>query len=243
MITIRKYIHEIKYRMFFIAISWFSNIYLSYYYVNTLIYIIIKPGLTLYKNNELYFVYTHLNEIFNSYISLVFMCANSITMIIMTYNLLVFFKPGMYIEEYCNVKKLFIKFNLLWIYTIISMYYIMLPFSWTFFLSYQSTSFFEKNTQIFFEAKIQEYVSFIYELYYICLTINIFIYILVYTIQKYKLSKKYIYLIIFTFSTIITPPDVYSQIMTSCFLIVILELYTYITILTKYSLRKPIKAY
>jgi len=240
--AIKKYINEIKYRLFFISISWLLNICLSYYYIETIIFITIKPGLVLYTNDNLYFVYTHLNEIFNSYLSLIFMCANNITLLIIMYHLFMFFKPSMYIKEYNEVKKLFILFNVLWVSNIITLYYIILPFSWKFFLSYQSTSILEKSTSFFFEAKIQEYIYFIYELYYICFIFNVFFYFIIFFIQKFSFNKKYIYLIIFIFSTVITPPDVISQLMLSCVLIVIIEIYLYYNIFLN-NLRKPIKTY
>ncbi|MBC8294737.1 MAG: twin-arginine translocase subunit TatC [Pelagibacterales bacterium] len=136
----------------------------------------------------------------------------------------------------------FFLFNVLWVSNIITLYYIILPFSWKFFLSYQSTSILEKSTSFFFEAKIQEYIYFIYELYYICFIFNVFFYFIIFFIQKFSFNKKYIYLIIFIFSTVITPPDVISQLMLSCVLIVIIEIYLYYNIFLN-NLRKPIKTY
>ena len=79
MLMFKNYIEEIKNRVILILISWLLSIIICYNYIETIIYIIIKPGLYLYTHNNLYFIYTNLNEIFYTYMYLIITCANHLS--------------------------------------------------------------------------------------------------------------------------------------------------------------------
>jgi sec-independent protein translocase protein TatC len=83
----------------------------------------------------------------------------------------------------------------------------------------------------FFEAKIIEYFKFFTDLYYICL---ITVYILIVatvllnsvfiTMVKIKNLRKFFYFAFLAFSTILTPPDIISQILLTGNLIFVYEI-------------------
>jgi len=93
---------------------------------------------------------------------------------------------------------------------------------------------------LFFEVKINEYLNYFFTLYFICLMMSqIFSVIsiklnMIYKQSHFKRIKTYrkkLYFLFFIFSTIITPPDLISQILLGLVLIVILELTLFLIIL------------
>ena len=72
--------------------------------------------------------------------------------------------------------------------------------------------------------------------YTISLSCQVFIFLSIFIIKRYKINKKYLYSSILILSTIVTPPDILSQITLSFTIILIVETYIYLSIL-----RKPIK--
>ena len=89
-----------------------------------------------------------------------------------------------------------------------------------------------KLTTLYFESKINEYFLFYMSLYYICVfyfQIWIFLFIAFdffnsKNIIRVKNLRKFFYYVLVVFSTLITPPDVYSQMCISLFFIVSYEI-------------------
>jgi len=105
----------------------------------------------------------------------------------------------------------------------------ILPYCWSFFLSFQSTII-NQAIKIHFEAKITEYIDFYISLYSLCngscqvfLILFLFIETRFDKINFIKNSRKIIYFILFIIATLITPPDVTSQIIIGCSFILMYE--------------------
>jgi len=113
-----------------------------------------------------------------------------------------------------------------------------LPVCWDFFSSFQTST--NQYINIFFEAKITEYFSLYMLVYYITsLTFQIFVIVFL-TInlldKKFefiKTTRKIFYMLFILLATLVTPPDVISQLLTvSCFILVY-ESFIVITVLKK----------
>ena len=90
---------------------------------------------------------------------------------------------------------------------------------------------FNNSTQFFFEAKLEEYIMFLYELYYISIISQIFLVFSIFTIKTYEINKKYLYSSILIFSTVVTPPDIISQLIVSITIIIVIEVYIYMRLM------------
>jgi sec-independent protein translocase protein TatC len=122
-------------------------------------------------------------------------------------------------------------FIIAWICSIILLKEFIVPFSWSFFLSFQETNDILQPASFFFEARIIEYLNYFINLYYICLIncqilalLILFLNNISEKIGTIKTFRKLFYFIFIVFSTITTPPDVVSQIIMSLSLIAIYEL-------------------
>jgi Sec-independent protein secretion pathway component TatC len=105
----------------------------------------------------------------------------------------------------------------------------ILPACWNFFLSFQQTIV-NNSVNLYFEAKINEYLKFYINLYFMCnLSCQMFMIIILFLIyikgdlELIKKFRKIFYFSFVIFATIVTPPDVTTQLILSSSMICIYE--------------------
>lgn len=223
------YYLEIKNRILLLLFTWASLLIVCYYFKEPLLFTFIDSN--KYYNNVPYFIFTNVDEIFYVYLRLIFFIANQITFIITLYHGLIFLTLGLYYSEYIQLKSILKIFIITWLCSIILLKKIVVPFSWSFFLSFQETNNYLQPASFFFEARILEYFDYFINFYYICvancqlLTLSIlFLNNISEKIGTIKTFRKLFYLVFILFSTITTPPDIFSQIAMSSSLILTYEL-------------------
>lgn len=227
-----RYYIEIKNRFTLIVFAWILALAICYYYKEALLFVLINSNNSVLGAYEKpYFIFTNITEMFYVYIELSLFISNQIAILVLFYQTLMFLSLGLYTFEFLRLKSVFQIFIVSWLASTILLYKFVIPFSWNFFLSFQQSSNNIQPISIFFEAKIMEYFHYFTSLYYICLINCQFLAILIVFLTslneklgKTKAFRKLFYLIFVVFSTIVTPPDVISQITISLFLILIYEL-------------------
>lgn len=238
------YFIEIKNRSILLLISWISTFCICYSYKEILLFLFIKPSLKLYTFKNLYFITTNITEIFNTYINLASFISNQIFLFYVLYNIINFFISGLYKFEKNNLKQTIYIFLFFWILSCISLYYLIFPFSWNFFLNFQQ-NLYHHHLQLHFEAKLSEYLNFFFILFKLSnlnsqiLTL-LFIYINninnnLIIIKKYK---KIIYFFIFITATIITPPDIFSQLFLGIFILFFYEIIIFLILIKNIIINK-----
>lgn len=225
------YFSELKNRIILLILCWLSSFFTCYYYKEVLLFLFIKPSLNLTsKFNKIYFISTNITEIFNTYINLAIFISNQIIFILLIKHFIFFIMPGLYKYEINTLKKVVLIYLIFLINSILLFYFILLPISWNFFFHFQKV-FSNNQLNLYFEAKLSEYLDFFMNLNqistFICqLFTLIFIYIT--SIKNYltfvKKSKKIIFFLLFILATVITPPDIFSQIILGSFIIIIYEI-------------------
>jgi len=222
------YIVELKNRLSLITLNSISIIFTSYYYKEIILFTLIElTGFTNEFSMKPYFIFTNVTELFYVYIDLILFLTTQICVSVVLYHLIIFLALGFYRQE-LRLLKLGIKiFILTWFFTLFLLYKLILPFSWSFFISFQQNAFNIQPISFFFEAKISDYLTYIKELYYLCLLCCFFLVSILaflnWQADDIKKHRKLFYFIFVIFSTLITPPDVLSQIIISLTLITIYE--------------------
>lgn len=153
------------------------------------------------------------------------------TLPIIYYNMLVYMKSGLYNYEYIRLKQLLIiSFSFFIISIVITCVYI-LPFGLTFFINEIL------NMHIVFTPQLSSYLGFIGDIllytligfqipvFFVAINSNSSVQNNIRSITK--LSRSIIYFLFILISTIITPPDVFSQIFLSIIFIFIFELLSF----------------
>nr|YP_010119675.1 Sec-independent protein translocase component TatC [Pseudo-nitzschia cuspidata]QRC12167.1 Sec-independent protein translocase component TatC [Pseudo-nitzschia cuspidata] len=228
-----QYYIEIKNRSMLLLFTWVSLLIVCYDFKEPLLFIFIDSN--KYYNNMPYFIFTNVDEIFYVYLRLILFIANQITIIMALYHGLMFLTLGLYYSEYKQLKLILKIFIITWLCSIILLRKIIMPFSWSFFLSFQETNNHLQPASFFFEARILEYFDYFTNFYYLCvmncqlLTLSV---LFLNKISKetgtIKTFRKLFYLVFILFSTITTPPDIFSQIIMSTSLILIYEILVFL---------------
>lgn len=225
-----KYILELKNRLFLSCFSWFITFIVCYNYKKTLLFLLIKLNIKLYHSESFYFITTNLTDVFNVYIKICCFISNQFFIIYLIYNCLLFISPGLFYYEYKNLKLIVLFSLFLNCVNIVAFNSLFLPYLWSFFLSYFENNVVE-NINIFFEIQITDYFLFYINTYYILILISqlfLIIFMILFFISNkinvIKTTRKLTYAIFLIFSTIITPPDVISQVILTIFFILLYEI-------------------
>ena len=223
------YYLEIRNRILLLLFAWASLLIICYHFKESLLFLLINSN--KYYNNTPHFIFTNVDEIFYVYLRLVFFITNQFTLILALYHGLMFLALGLYQTEYYRLKSIVKIFILAWLFSIILLKKVVIPFSWSFFLSFQETNNYLQPASFFFEARIFEYLDYFTNFYYICVANCQLLALSVLFLNNIsekagtiKTFRKLFYLVFILFSTITTPPDIFSQIIMSSSLILIYEL-------------------
>jgi sec-independent protein translocase protein TatC len=237
------YILEIKNRIILLLFTWSTVFLICYRYKEIMLYIIIKPSFSnniLSNVNNIYFITTNITEIFNTYINIANIFSNKICLLFFLMHFIIFIKKGLYQNEINIIKKIFITYTILSFFSIILLYHVIVPLSWNFFFNFQEIVF-NDQLNVYFESKLSEYLTFYKNLLKISnLLCQIFtcIFIFISHIKNYlkivKKYKKFLFFFLFLIATLITPPDMFSQILLGGILLIIYEIFFLILLYLNY---------
>ena len=238
-----KHFKEIKNRIIIIIISYITFFIICFFYGLTIL------KLTILLQNELskyvfnYFIFTSITELFLIYFELSFFLTNFLFYFNILYNLICFLSSGLYTQEYGYLKIYYFLTFLLSIISIVFTHFLMIPFLVNFFLSFQTISNTNDPINLYFEAKIYEYLKFYKEVYFNnfinfqLLNLMIFGFYTTnsFVLSNIKTNRKYFYFVFLFISTILTPPDIISQLITYLFITCFFELSLFLFILKKFK--------
>ena|SRR6476620_2444763 len=246
----RIYLLEIRNRLILTFFTWLSMVVVTYSYKETLLFIILQPN-KLFESGmdpySFYFIFTNVTEIFSVYIQLIIFLSTQIVFIYFIYHCFNFLSLALFNWEY-YLFTLFLKLSfIVWCFSIILTNYVIIPLTWDFFFSFQKLAS-DQFMSLHFEAKLNEYLNFYVSLYYLCIfycqTFTIIIFFLSFvnsnfiTIKKFRKLYYYIFVL---FSTLVSPPDIISQILISLLLIFSYEILVIVFITKAFLSGQPVK--
>lgn len=202
---------ELKNKGLLTLFSWFFCFFVSYFYKETLLFILTYKTFLLTKKS--YFVYTNVMEIFVIYFKLSKFISTQIFAFYFTINLFSFLTPAFYSSEFFFLKKnllLLISLILFSIFFLISFFF---PYLWLFFSNFQK---FSLVNLLHFEVSISDCLSVFIKTYYLLVFYSFIITIAFILIKHLFLKReanvhfrKLIYFFIFL-SLSLNLPEVYS---------------------------------
>lgn len=244
----KTYILEIKNRLVLTFLTWITMIVVGYLYKETLLFLILQPNKLFESNTDaFYFIFTNVTEIFSVYIQLILFLSTQIVFIYFIYHCFIFLSLALFSWEYQG-SLMFLRLSfIVWCFSTILTNYFIIPLTWNFFFSFQTLAS-DQFMSLHFEAKLNEYLDFYISLHYLCI-----IYCQIFTIIIFFLSfvglnfvaikkfRKLYYYIFILFSTLVSPPDIISQIVVSLLLICSYEVLVFVYITKGFLTRQPIK--
>lgn len=217
MVVYSYFFYEIKNRFSLLFLTGLSVILVSYFYKEVLVYFVCS-------NSKFSFIYTSITEVFSIYIKLVSFLANQVTLIFFFFHFIVFLAPGLYDNEYYQLKLVYNLSLFLFVFSALLFNTILFPLSCEFFLSFQHVIFIPLN--FYFEAKIDDYFKFYITLHYICYFYFQFFFFLVLFLYNFdkelkeiKLYRKLFYFLFSILSIVIVPIDFLGQVL-FCFILI-----------------------
>jgi sec-independent protein translocase protein TatC len=216
-----KYLLEIQNKFILSVIMFFSTLFTCYWYKDVLLFLLTQMHL---GDENLYFIFTDVTELFAIYIRLVFFFSMQLTIWYGLYQLFSFLRPALYSREFKFIKFLFYNTTFFWILTGVLTSYILVPFGWNFFLGFQTSQ------GLYFEARLSEYFNFYFNVYFLCLIycqlLSLLFFFLADIPSNYLYVRKYrklYYYVFLLFSTCVTPPDLVSQLFITTFVVIFYE--------------------
>ena len=213
------HIVELRNRIIYFFLFFSFSFLISYFFIYNIFSFVVEPLIISidFKENKR-FIYTGLAEAFISYMKLSLISAFIISSPFLIYQLWAFIAPGLLKKE----KKIILPFLFLvpfmFFLGFMFLYYFIIPIAWDFFTTFD-TSKITSNYTIELEPKINEYISLTVKLAIAFglafqLPTAIFLFTLLGITSPRDLQKKrrFVIVIIFLISALITPPDIISQI-------------------------------
>ena len=232
------YYFELRNRLLLLLISWLLMILVCFMYKDVLLFLFLKPGLSVrLPMTPSYFVFTSITEVFSVYIKITFFTSNIIITVLAVFHFISFCFPGLFIKEQKFIKKLFFLVLVLTLVSIVFLNFFFLPVSFNFFFSLQQSS----GINLFFESKLDQYINF-----YILLFVSCFfnfqiigLSVLLFDFFQFNLPfirecRKIFYIIFVLSSTLVTPPDISSQLLLSFCMICFYEISIFFSVFKFY---------
>ena len=224
------YLEEIRNRILLSVIAWSFCTIINYIYLDHLLYIIIRPCLYEY-NNDFYFICTDISEPFYTNLKLIIYTSNQILYLMIYYHLITFIKPGLYNKEYKSIKYINTYGAILFVIYFEISYKLLIPWSFFFFFNHHK----QHKIDFFFEAKMNEYIKMYIYIYKLSCVLSIMCMLLISFLIKSNADLKYLtkcyrkhfYILIVVTASIITPPEIISQLTISLVMIIIFEVVNY----------------
>jgi Sec-independent protein secretion pathway component TatC len=251
------YIKELFFRLKFCLFSFSITLFLCYLYKNVLLTILSFSLVTdsFNESNSVFnnFIYTHPIELLkiNLYSALIISFVFIFLYII--WHIIDFLKSSLSLEENNNLVKLSLKLIFfIFIFNFFS-FFILLPSIWKFFHQFGVNESINTPLNFFLELKIEEYFYFVLDFLYL-INMLVFLFLTFYFLISYfglsniiNWKKLFIFLNI-VFATLLSPPDVYSQIFIFFILNFFFDVIVFINIyilklnkMYKFLIRKHIK--
>lgn len=229
---IKVYMKEIQYRLFFTSFTIVVNAVVIYCFKEQLVFL-----LGQHQNTDFpHFITTNLPEVFLCFIKLSFFLGFYFSFPIIVSQSWFFLSPALYKYEY-NLTKNFLLISLtLFVIGNFFLYKIILPYCWKFFSAFELN--YESNgVSLQLETRLHDYLNFFIQLLYsLNLTTNfcLFLSFFLFRFPAKTLTKlrKIIYFLCFFVATLLTPPDIFSQIFVGLILITLYEFFMFSFFLT-----------
>lgn len=222
---VKNYLKELHYRFLLCLLCFLATASILYLYKEQLFYF-----LGNYQSSPFpFFLATNLPEVFLASVKLTLFLGLYFSLPVICINLWLFFKPAFYKHEADKIKIILVVSAFLYGLTLLFTIFILLPSCWKFFQSFELTSA-NNGINIRLETRLTEYLNFLFDVFFTLSFLSysslIFFFLIVnYTINLCIKYRKLLYFSFLCLATLITPPDIFSQLFVSVLLISSYEIF------------------
>jgi len=234
------YIKELCLRFYYIVFSFFIVLGVLWLYKKNLLTVLTFSLLnTLVANNEIFFehlIYTNPAEVFYIYFSLVLYFSLLLIIPFFIWHMVDFLRSSLYKNEFYilnrYLKGMFCSVCLVNTFSIL----ILFPYIWGFFNVFNKENELKSLLSFSLELRVEEYFNFFFTFLYLVNLSIFFVLILISFLSFLDLKRKLYWKKLFTFfnvvfATLLSPPDVFSQLVFLVVLVTLFELVMFFSIL------------
>jgi sec-independent protein translocase protein TatC len=228
------YLKELYFRFYYIVFSFLNVLGIFWLYKKSLL-----TFLTFSLWNSLvfeHFIYTSPTEVFSTYLHLVLYFSLLLIVPFFVWQFVDFIKSSLYRVEYISIiNNLTHVFSFIFLINIIS-FLVIFPYIWQFFNLFNQENESSHLLTFSLELKVQEYFNFFFSFIYVVNFFAIVLLFLLFILSQLDLKQKLYWKKLFTFfnvvfATLLSPPDVFSQLFFLIMLIFFFELIVIFSIL------------
>jgi sec-independent protein translocase protein TatC len=226
--TISTHLAELKSRLLKSSISVIICSIIAFYYSDNVLEILVAPLMAHFPDKH--FIFTGISDMFFITVHVAICSGLLISMPYILWQLYAFLKPGLYDKEKSILVPFLIASPTLFLFGALFAFYFILPMAWKFLLSFEINDL-QSNNSIYFQPRINEYLSTVFSLlivfgtaFQLPLIINALILFEIISTDFLITKRRLAILVIFCISALITPPDALSQIALAIPLILLYEL-------------------
>lgn len=233
---------ELRRRLIYSIIAFAVASVICYHFSQEIYAFLVKPLATVLHGEDRKLIYTGLTEAFFTYMKLSLFAGGVLAFPVIAAQIWMFIAPGLYKNEKRAFLPYLVATPALFIIGAAFVYYLVIPIAWKFFAGFQTLGPQDNGLPIQLEARVGEYLSLITTLIFafgFCFQMPVLLTLLarvgLVTSRSLADKRRYAIVGIFTIAAILTPPDVFSQLMLA---IPLVGLYEISVLLVKISERK-----
>ena len=210
---------ELRQRLIYAAIALGVTFALCFYFEKYIFNFLAQPlADLLLKETGRRFIYTGLTEVLFTQIKVALFGAAMLSFPILASQIWMFVAPGLYKNERSAFLPFLIATPILFLVGSAFLYYVMMPFAWRFFLSYQTPGG-PDSLPVQLEARVSEYITLVMKLIFafglsfeLPVLLTLLIRANIISAASLVSKRRYAIVGVFIFAAVVTPPDPVSQV-------------------------------
>ncbi len=223
---------ELRKRLLISSVAFVIAFLVCYHFAKDIYSFLVQPLAVILasKGGDRKMIYTALTEAFLTYVKVAAFSAVFVCFPVWAGQLWAFVAPGLYKKE----RRAFLPFLLatpvLFVAGASSVYYLVLPMAWKFFLSFETTGPDNSGLPIQLEAKVSDYLSLVMKLilafgiaYQMPVLFSLLARVGIISAADLRAKRRYAIVGVFVAAAIMTPPDIISQLSLAIPMLVLYE--------------------